>query len=314
MALRVGRHVGIGEGLLKGIAYGQRIGCRALQVFPGNPTGWHYTPLPAETAARVRAAAQDAGVVPLVIHAPYIINLAGPDEVLWARSREGLANCFRRAAEIGAVAIVLHVGSHRGAGPAEGLRRLSAGVNGLLAEHTGPVQLLLENSAGAGHTLGASFGELGELLAEFPAGRVGVCLDTAHVWGAGHDISGPTAGEALFEDLARAVDLKRVPVLHLNDSAVGLGSRRDVHARLGDGQIGLAGLAGVLRAFGAACPDGTVLLETPDDGPTRESGWQQLVACLLDGDLDEARARQAAIMALPIEKGSFPEDKTARSG
>src|SRR5438270_12907862 len=121
--VRVGRHVGIAGGLLKGIAYGQRIGCRALQVFPGNPTGWRHTPLAPALASRVREAGRAAGVMPIVIHAPYIINLAGPDPVLYDRSREGLANCFRLAAEIGAAAIVLHAGSHRGSGLPAGLER-----------------------------------------------------------------------------------------------------------------------------------------------------------------------------------------------
>ena len=311
-SMPVGRHIGIGSGLLKAISYAQRINCRALQVFPGNPTGWRHTPLADEAARGVRAATQSAGITSLVIHAPYILNLAGPDETLYQQSCQALVNSYSRAAEIGAAAIVLHTGSHRGSGVAQGIARLVDGVSAILPAQTGPTMLLLENSAGAGNTLGGTFEELAAMLADLPPNRVGLCLDTAHVWGAGHDISTPAGGLLLVEELSRTVGLHRLGVLHFNDSAVGLGSHRDVHARLGDGQIGLAGLAGILQALQAADVCVPILLETPDDGPARESGWQQLVAGLLAGDLEEAQARQAEIMALPIEKGSFPDDVTGR--
>ncbi len=303
----VGRHVGIGGGYIKALDYARRVGCAAVQVFPGNPTGWRHAPLQDGLAPRVRAAACQAGLAPVVIHAPYIINLASPDEALRARSRAGLANCLSRADEIGATAVVLHVGSHRGTGVEAGIERLTDSVREILDGYQGAARVLLENSVGAGNTLGGPFEELSRMLTLLPVHRVGLCLDTAHVWGAGHDISTASGGQAMVASLAASGCLDRLGLLHLNDSAVGLGSRRDVHALLGEGAIGLAGLGGVLTALGDAGARAPIILETADDGPARETLWQRLVGYLLDGDLEAAEACHGAAMALPVEQGSFPE-------
>jgi deoxyribonuclease-4 len=241
----------------------QEIGCDAIQIFVTNPRAWQ-APAPdlaAAEAYRAEATARDQR--PIVVHAAYIINLASSQEMLFERSVTLLRATLERAAHFGAASVVFHVGSHTGAGEEIGLERLTAGVRRVVERAPEGVRLLLENDTGGGGKLGYRFENLAQVLDALPehAARLGVCLDTAHLWGAGFDLSTPEGAARALDDADRILGLARVPVLHVNDARAGLGAHRDIHARLGEGEIGVLGLGAFLRDPRLAGV--TALLETP---------------------------------------------------
>lgn len=249
----------------------QLIGGDAVQIFVTNPRGWRPpAPRPRDEAA-FRALRAELGHWPVVVHAAYLINLASPNDEFFEKSVEALHFTLQRAALFEASSVVFHIGSHTGSGEEAGLRRLTEGVDRALDGAPESVHLLLENDVGGGGKLGARFENIGAVLSSLPqhAERLGVCLDTAHLWGAGFDIGAPAGAAATLAEADAAFGLDRVHVIHLNDSRGGLGSHRDHHARLGKGTIPLEGLADFLRMPRLAHT--TLILETPlsmtDDAP-----------------------------------------------
>jgi len=262
--MRIGRHMPTHSKMVKAAEIAAWLGCEAMQVFVSNPTGWRQTAEDAQGCAAFKAVTEALALSPVVIHAPYLINLASPDETIWEKSIALLTWTMGRGALIGASYVVFHTGSHRGSGVEAGVARIAAGVERVLAESPASVMLLLENDVGAGHTVGHSFEQLAAALRLLPTTlteRVGVCLDTAHLWGAGHDIASAEAARQVLACFEETVRLERLKVIHLNDTAMALGSHRDVHTRLGEGIIGEAGLRAILTDPRLAHV--TVLLETP---------------------------------------------------
>ncbi len=292
---RLGRHVGIGTGLTRALQRAHDAGYDTAQVFPGNPTGWRHVPLPPAVAADVREQAAALDLAPLVIHAPYIINLATPEPDLAAKSAQGVTNALDRAGEIGVRYVVIHAGSHKGTGEEEGIARMARALEPVLAAAPPGVELLIENSVGAGNILAGSPDALGRLLAALPP-CVGTCIDTAHLWGSGESIADAAAVERTLERLDAAVGLERLRVLHLNDSAVALESHRDVHAHLGEGQIGLPGLAAWTGH--PALQGKPIIMETPEEEDAeREAARCVIARLLIAGEVEEASARLTALAA-----------------
>lgn len=240
-----------------------QIGCEAIQIFASNPTAWRPPSDGAGDCAAFAEAARACELDPVVLHAPYLINLGASDEVVWKKSVALLTWTLRRGALLGARYVVFHTGSHRGAGVETGMARVASGIEQVLSESPSEVMLLLENDVGAGNSLGHSFSQLAAILAMLPqhADRLGVCIDTAHLWGAGHDISTEASTLNVLRACDEAFGLARLRVLHLNDTAMALGSHRDVHKRLGEGIIGEEGLRTLLRDPRLAHV--AVLMETP---------------------------------------------------
>jgi deoxyribonuclease-4 len=239
------------------------IGCDAVQIFVTNPRGWRVPESNPKAEAALCQAAGEYGLAPVVVHATYLINLASPRDDFFDQSIGLLRATLDRAARYGAGAVVFHIGSHGGAGEAAGLARLAEGIRRTLDGAAEGVRLLLENDVGGGGKLGYRFEHLAAVLDALPehASQLGVCLDTAHLWGAGFDIGTPEGAAATLAAGDRALGLARVPVLHINDTPEALGSHLDHHARIGEGMIGQAGLAAFLRD--ARLADTTMLLETP---------------------------------------------------
>jgi deoxyribonuclease-4 len=261
---RLGAHLPLGDGMVKAADRAAEIGANALQIFGDNPTAWKRRAEPAAEQAAFRERLAELGIAPLVVHASYLINLAGPDPDFFDRSIGLLAAELRDAPGLGARHVNVHIGSHRGNGLETGIERLADGIvrtleraaEGAEEDGTGePAQsptLLLENSSGGGWGLGVSVLELAQ-IAEAIDGRgvsrdrLGFCLDTAHAWGAGIDLSDPLAIDTLLEEFQRRIGLDRLAVIHLNDSKSALGSRIDRHEHVGAGQIGETGMAHILR-------------------------------------------------------------------
>jgi deoxyribonuclease-4 len=269
-APQVGIHLGVAGGLLKAARRARQIGATALQIFSDNPTAWRRRPEPPADATAFVAYCAREEIAPIAIHASYLINLAGSAEPFARQSLEGLAYEMQRAPAYGATLVNTHIGSHRGDGKTRGIARLGAKVDAVLAGSPRGVRLVLENSAGGGDTLGGSLEELAAILEAVSASDVdqlAFCLDTAHLWGAGYDISTELGATSVLDRFDELIGLDRLALIHLNDSRSQLGSRGDRHEHIGAGKIGNAGLAAFLRD--PRLPGRTTLvMETPgvDEG------------------------------------------------
>ncbi|MGD0091677.1 MAG: deoxyribonuclease IV [Planctomycetota bacterium] len=243
----------------------KELGCKALQVFCGNPRAWRKAPLDPQFLARFRSELAAAKIEPLIVHATYLLNLATPDERLYRLSRDAFIEELRRSSQLGARYYVIHCGHHKRARSSAARRRVAACLREALAAFPLGPEVLLENSAGSGTELGAGFEELADMLDACQSPRAGLCLDTCHALAAGHEIRTPQGAGAALDSLARTVGLERLRCLHLNDSKGGLGSHLDRHQHIGRGCIGEAGF----RAF---LSDSRLwhlpaILETPKEKP-----------------------------------------------
>ena len=249
------------------IARATSLGCTAAQVFVKNAAQWRWRELEEEEAAAFRAAHAGSAVGPLVAHASYLINLCGTDPLILARSREALADELARCARLGVGGLVLHPGAHLGAGEEAGVERVAASIDAVLAELPGaPVRILLENTAGQGSCMGHRLEHLAAIrdrVAE-PA-RVGICLDTCHAFAAGYALHEPAGYEEMFAEIEERIGLAALGCMHLNDSLRPFGSRRDRHAHIGEGEIGLGAFARLLQDPRLAAVPMIIETETGDD-------------------------------------------------
>lgn len=267
---RVGLHLGVGNGLLRPARRSRQIGARALQIFSDNPVAWRRRPEPPPEAPEFVAYCARNGIETIAIHASYLINLAGSAEPFASQSREGLAYELQRAPDYGAYLVNTHIGSHRGVGAETGLRRIIENVRAVLAASPASVRLVLENSSGGGDLLGSRIEELALILDGTGAAgdqRLAFCLDAAHLWGAGYDVSSADGAGAAVDRFEELIGLDRLPLVHLNDSRSLLGSRSDRHEHVGAGQIGPVGLGALLRDPRLAAT--TFIMETPG----ADEGW-----------------------------------------
>jgi deoxyribonuclease-4 len=240
--MRFGMHVSTAPGLKKLADYAADIGAESYQIFVDSPSTWSYGDYDPDEAAAFRERRAELDQGPLVVHTGYLINLASAKNETIDKAKTALAKEFAKAALVGADYLVLHPGKHTGRGRRRGLELIVQGLDEVLAslDDAHPL-LLLENSEGSGTALGVDFTELQALLEglEERGRRAGICLDTAHLWGAGYDLSSRQSTRAVIDEFDETIGLERLHCFHLNDSLKELDSRTDRHAYLGEGNIGL---------------------------------------------------------------------------
>jgi deoxyribonuclease-4 len=265
----IGAHVSPAGGPAKAIERGVAKGARAIQIFNQNPRAWKPTVYSDEAFEAYEQARAASGVDAVLIHAVYLLNAASEDPDIRAKTLLSLTSSLQVGDRLGAHAVVLHPGSAKTGDVGEAIARAGEVIAEALAdsEHC---PLHLENTAGAGGTLGRSFAELAALL-EAAGGhdRLGICLDSCHLYASGYDIRTAEGLSETLDDCDREVGLARLGSLHLNDSQVGLGSNRDRHANVGEGELGEDGCAAFLSE--PRFENLPVVLETqgPDkDGPS----------------------------------------------
>jgi deoxyribonuclease-4 len=218
-------------------------GCQAIQIFNQSPRMWRPTAYGEEDFQAFREALDDSPIEAVLIHAVYLLNCASEDPEIRDKTLTSLIQSLRVGRGIGAVGVVLHPGSAKKGEVPQAIARAGAVIKEALAETDG-CDLHLEDTAGAGGTLGRSFEELGELLkAAGGSGRLGVCLDSCHLLASGYDIRTPAGLSETVDEFDRVVGLDRLGSLHVNDSMTPLGSNRDRHAILGQGELGDKGCA-----------------------------------------------------------------------
>jgi deoxyribonuclease IV len=234
-----GAHVSVSGGIHTAIDRGEGIGADAVQIFTQSPRAWRPTNHDPATFERFKERRAEAGIGPVLCHALYLINLAAPDDTVYEKSRASLLNTVEVACAIEADGVVLHVGSHLGAGLETGLERAVPALEEALERCTEVMWILLENSAGAGGTIGRSIDELAVLVDRLGGHpRLGVCLDSCHLWVSGVDVTEEAALDAAIAEVDDRIGLDRLRCLHVNDAAAALGSNRDRHANLGEGELG----------------------------------------------------------------------------
>lgn len=307
--MRFGLHISTAGGIARSFQTAKEHGCDCLQLFSGNPTAWRDTPLSEKAIAETRAAAAQHGLTPLVYHTPYLINLATPKEEFREKSIALLLAALRKAGQIGVAMVNTHVGNHMGEGVAAGIERIVAALNAVApAIPTGCV-LVLENGPGKGTEIGARIDELIAVIRAADLGdRLGLCLDTAHLWAAGYDLRQPAVIDDLLAEIDAGVGLATLRLLHGNDTARRLGGLTDLHRHPGEGEIGLAAFAGLYsRPQLAHLP---VILEMPGDTIAEQarslpivkqvSGKQGSELSAAAGEADERR--RAVPAALTIDR------------
>jgi len=244
--VRIGLHVSIAGGLARACARARALRCETIQLFTRSPRGWQAPPLDPEGAAAFRSGTGAAGIAPVFVHAPYLVNLAAADRGLAARSRRMLVEELDRAGAIGALGVVVHPG--RSPDRAQGLARVTREVSRVIRHSRAGTLLLLENTAGARTDIGSRFEELAAVIAGVPnRDRLGVTLDTAHLFAAGYEVHTRAGLDATLRDFDATVGLGRLHLLHLNDSRFPLASGRDRHWHIGRGEIGLDGFRAVVN-------------------------------------------------------------------
>jgi deoxyribonuclease-4 len=236
----VGSHVAVAGGLVKGgLAEADEVGAEVIQIFTGNPRGWAETPIDPAADEAFRLACADRGISSF-IHAPYLINFGSPSPPTLDKSCAALAYSLRRAASVGARAVVVHAGSAvLGSQWDTAMRQTREHVLPLLDNAPESVGLLIEPTAGGGGALASDVASLQAYLETLADERVGVCIDTCHLHAAGHDVSSAAAMTRAFTQVHQAIGPGRIGLVHVNDSRDPAGSRRDRHDTLGAGTIGL---------------------------------------------------------------------------
>ena len=260
--MEIGGHVSSSGGIHTAIDRAVAIGADSMQVFTQSPRTWRPTNHDPANFERFRARRAEEAIGGVLCHALYLCNLAAPNDEVYEKSVAAMRNTMEVACGIGADGVVFHVGSHLGSGIEQGLERVLPAMERVLELCSDDTWLLMENSAGAGGTIGRSIEELAllfERLDRHP--RLGLCLDSCHLFVSGVDITDPRALDACLDEVDAAFGLDRLRALHVNDSAAPLGSNRDRHANIGEGLLGerlgvflgnprLQGLPAVLEVAG----------------------------------------------------------------
>jgi deoxyribonuclease-4 len=272
----LGAHVPVTGGVFNAPGHGQAIGAEAIQIFTRNQMQWACRPLREEEAAAFREAVAKSGVRRVLTHGSYLMNLASPNPEFLSKSRDCLVTEIERCDQLAIPYVVLHPGAHMGQGEDAGLSAIARSLDAVLERTEGrDVMPLLEVTAGQGSCLGYRFEHLAAIFDRVrEPDRVGVCLDTCHLYAAGYDLASPQGYERTLRDFGRLVGMRKLKAIHLNDSKRERGSRVDRHARSGEGVMGLETFARIVndRRFRGL----PLVVETP--GPLAE--WKKEIARL----------------------------------
>ncbi len=267
----LGFHFSIAGGFSRAIDKAEELGCDAVQIFGRNPRSWALKPVSTEEVERFKARRKEAGIKTVAVHTTYLINLSSPKDDIFDKSIKLFCDELAIAESLGADYLVTHLGSSTGAGAEVAFKRIEAAVEAVAKAGLGSITtILFENSAGSGATIGCSLIEIGKAikLAETAGLSTGLCFDTCHGFAAGYSLHEESGMDSLVKVIKKEIGMKRLKLIHLNDSKTDFNSRVDRHANLGDGFIGIEGLGRFFsRASFRKIP---VILETPQKAPGDE--------------------------------------------
>jgi deoxyribonuclease-4 len=240
--MRFGFHISIAGGFSKVVERARVRGCETIQFFSRNPRGWKYSPLNKKEVEEFRSSIQSSNLSPLFLHMPYLPNIASSKSKFYRRSIHSIAADLQRAEHLGAHYLIIHIGHRMESSEDQAIEAVSQGIHQAFEKVENAVILLMENTAGQGTEIGYTFDQIKKIIeGVHDHERIGVCLDTAHSFEAGYDLSNEDGIERTLENFNQTLGLKRLHLLHLNDSKTPLGSRKDRHWHIGEGHIGREG-------------------------------------------------------------------------
>ncbi len=246
--MRFGFHISIAGGFSRIIERAKARGCETIQFFSRNPRGWKYSPLNKKEVEAFRSSVQSSDLFPIFLHMPYLPNIASFKSKFYKRSIHSIATDLQRAEQLGAQYLIIHIGHRMESSEDQAIDAVSQGIAQAFEKVKNAVILFLENTAGQGTEIGYTFAQIRKIIEGVrDHERMGVCLDTAHTFEAGYDLSNQDGIERTLEKFDQTIGLKRLHLLHLNDSKTPLGSRKDRHWHIGEGYIGLEGFRNLVN-------------------------------------------------------------------
>jgi deoxyribonuclease-4 len=259
--VRVGAHIKTAGGPLTCFQRALDMGAEAMQIFLTPPQQWRSSRVEPEIASEFRAKLKDSPISPVFVHGVYLINLAASDATMLLRSTSNLKSAMRTCGEMDIRGVIFHLGSHKGVGLDTVFEQICTAITEILKETPEQVQLVLENSAGAGANIGAKWADLGRIIRTVGSDRVRVCMDTQHAFAEGYDLASAEGLDLAMQEFEREVGWDRLVAVHANDSKVECGKERDRHENIGDGFIGREGFARIMAH--PAFADLPFILEVP---------------------------------------------------
>jgi deoxyribonuclease-4 len=246
--MRFGFHISIAGGFSRVAERAEVRGCETIQLFSRNPRGWRYGPLDKEDVEEFRSSIKSSGLFPIFLHLSYLPNIASQESKFYKRSVDSVITDLERAKKLGAQYLIIHIGHRMESSEDQAIEAVSQGINQAFEKVRNSVILLMENTAGQGTEIGYTFDQIKRIIENVHEHqRMGVCLDTAHSFEAGYDLSNKDGLERTLETFDQTIGLKRLHLLHLNDSKTPLGSRKDRHWHIGEGYIGLEGFRNLIN-------------------------------------------------------------------
>ena len=240
--MRFGFHISIAGGFSKIVERANARGCETIQFFSRNPRGWKYAPLDQQEVEKFRSSVQSSTLFPIFLHMPYLPNIASFKSKFYKRSIQSIVTDLQRAEQLGAQYLIIHIGHRMESSEDEAIEAVSRGINQAFERARNSVVLLLEMTAGQGTEIGYTFEQIKRIIdGVHEQEGVGVCFDTAHSFEAGNDLSQKDGIESTLRSFDQTIGLKRLHLLHLNDSKTPLGSKKDRHWHIGEGYIGVEG-------------------------------------------------------------------------
>lgn len=242
--MRIGVHVSIAGKIYQAVDRAKELGCDTMQIFSRNPRGWAVSKLIPEDVEEFKKRRKQGKIAPLVVHIPYLINLGSPEEGLWKKSIQAYIDDIIRADKLSAEYFVTHLGSHKGKGIDAGIKRFAEGLNIAVEKSKPKLMILLENTSGAGDSMGHKFGQIQAIIEKVEVkvkNKLGICFDTCHAYAAGYDIATKKGLEETLKEADETVGIKSIKLIHANDCKGPLGCHLDRHENIGKGKIGLEG-------------------------------------------------------------------------
>lgn len=270
--MRIGAHLRAPGGLRNAVATARDVGAEAVQLFISNPRAWSGPRL--DTAEAFGADWRAGGIGPLFVHAPYLVNIASPKSAFLTKSLDLCRKSVAACGVLGAEGFVVHAGAGGPAERAEALDRAATILQGVLLETPDETRLLVELMANTAGAVASTIAEAAELFAAVDDGRLGLVLDTCHLFATGYALDEPSGVDALFEELGAAGLTERLALVHLNDAKGQRGSKRDRHEVVGEGLIGLDGFRAFLHR--PEVRDLSLVVETPASGDARRAELERI--------------------------------------
>ena len=271
MNVQIGFHVSIAGGLQNAVDNALKIGCTAFQIFTRNPRGWAEKVLDARDVQMFKLKLRHSGINSdaVAVHMPYLPNLSAPNGELYKKSIDSLVSELQRCIQLEIPNLVIHLGSHLGSGPQNGIDQLANSVNTAtdnsksFGRKKGKVILLLENSAGQKNSIGSKLEDIRTILDKISSKNVGICIDTCHAFAAGYDLRSEKKNDDFVDKIDSVVGLENLRLVHLNDSKNEIGAHIDRHEHIGLGKIGVKGMAAILK--NRKLKGKPIIMETKED-------------------------------------------------